>query len=298
MYQVILVLMIAQLFKVHEIPGYSFNTRHDIVSYFYNQWHYHPEIELVHIVRGTGSRFIGDSVDSFKDNDLILIGANLPHLFRSDESYYQNAPGLQAESYTIHFLPEIFGRSFLGIAENRPIQTLLDRAAYGISIQGETKIKVKKLMQDVHFAPKSERIIMLMQLLTAIAYADDNLTIAQFNASNTIHKSDESRINKVYQYTLNNYAREITLAEVAAIVYLVPHSFCRYFKQRTNKRYSQFLLEVRVSMACKMLAETDNSIAVVCWESGFKNFSNFNRHFKAIAGNSPLGYRKLIRDIN
>lgn len=287
--------MVAQLFKIHETPGYSFNSRHDIVPYFYNQWHYHPEIELLHIVRGTGSRFIGDNVDSFKEDDLILIGANLPHLFRNDDTYYMNMPGLQAESFTIHFLPELFGQSFLNIPENKPIRTLFEKAAYGISIQGQTKTKAKQLMQHVHFATKSERVILLMQLLSLIAHADDNLTIAQFNASNTIHKSDESRLNKVYQYTLNNFAREITLAEVAAIVYMVPHSFCRYFKQRTNKRYSQFILEVRVSMACKMLTETDNSVAIICWESGFKNFSNFNRHFKAIAGKSPLEYRKSYK---
>lgn len=290
--------MIAQLFKVHETPGYSFNNRHDIVSYFYNQWHYHPEIELIHIVRGTGTRFIGDSVHNFKEDDMILIGANLPHLFRNDDDYYMNLPGVQAESYTIHFLPEIFGQSFLSIPENKSIYTLLEKAAYGINILGETKIAVKKLMQDITFATKSERIILLMQLLNVIAHADNNETIAQFNASHTIHKSDESRLNKVYQYTLNNFAHEIKLAEVAAIVYMVPHSFCRYFKQRTNKRYSQFILEVRVSMACKMLAETDNSVAVVCWESGFKNFSNFNRHFKAIAGKSPLEYRKSYKGIN
>lgn len=284
--------MIAQLFKIHETPGYSFNTRHDVVPYFYNQWHYHPEVELVHIIRGTGSRFIGDNVASFKDDDMILIGSNLPHLFRNDDNYYMNLPGLQAESNTIHFLPEIFGQAFLNIPENKPIQTLLDKAAYGISIHGDTKARVKKLMQAIELAAKSERIILLMQLLNVIAHADNNQTIAQFNASHTIHKSDESRLNKVYQYTLNNFAREITLAEVAAIVYMVPHSFCRYFKQRTNKRYSQFILEVRVSMACKMLAETDQSVAVICWESGFKNFSNFNRHFKAITGTSPLEYRK------
>ncbi|RKR83730.1 AraC family transcriptional regulator [Mucilaginibacter gracilis] len=289
--------MIAQLFKVHETPGYSFNVRHDIVAYFYNQWHYHPELELVHIVRGTGSRFIGDNVDSFKEDDLILIGANLPHLFRNDESYYAANEDIQAESYTIHFLPEIFGQSFLNIPENKAIQALLQKAAYGISIHGDTKTRVKKLMEDINFAAKNERIILLMQLLNVIAYADDNLPIAHFNASHTIHKTDESRLNKIYQYTLNNFAREITLAEIAAIVYMVPHSFCRYFKQRTNKRYSQFILEVRVSMACKLLAETEHSIARVCYDSGFKNFSNFNRHFKAIAGKSPLEYRKSYKTI-
>src|SRR5882757_7542779 len=153
--------MIAQLFKVHETPGYSFNTRHDIIPYFYNQWHYHPEIELIHIVQGVGTRFIGDSVASFKEDDLILIGANLPHLFRNDDNYYMNIPGLQAESFTIHFLPEIFGQSFLNIPENKAIHTLLEKSAYGISIHGETKIAVKKLMQDINFATKSERIILL-----------------------------------------------------------------------------------------------------------------------------------------
>ncbi|EHQ24538.1 AraC family transcriptional regulator [Mucilaginibacter paludis] len=290
--------MIAQLYKVAAMPGYSFNAGHDIVPYFYNQWHYHPEIELIHIVRGTGSRFIGDSVDSFKDDDLILIGANLPHLFRNDEVYYKGDSGLLAESFTIHFLPDIFGQTFLSLPENKPISVLLDKAAYGISIHGETKARVKTMMQTINFAPKSERIILLMQLLNVIAYADDNMPIAHFNSSHTVNRSDESRLNKVYQYTLNNFAREITLAEIAAIVYMVPHSFCRYFKSRTNKRYSQFILEVRVSMACKLLSETDQSIAVVCYESGFKNFSNFNRHFKAIAGKSPLEYRKSYREMN
>lgn len=290
--------MIAQLYKLPLTPGYSFSNRHDIVPYFYNQWHYHPEIEIIHIVQGTGSRFIGDNVDNFKEDDVILIGANLPHLFRNDDSYYKNIPGLQAESFTIHFLPEIFGQAFLTIPENKPINALLQKAAYGISIHGETKHRVKAMMQAINFASKSERIILLMQLLNVIALADDNLPIAHFNASETINRSDESRLNKVYQYTLNNYAREITLAEIAAIVYMVPHSFCRYFKSRTNKRYSQFILEVRVSMACKLLSETDQSIAVVCYESGFKNFSNFNRHFKAIAGKSPLEYRKSYREMN
>jgi AraC-like DNA-binding protein len=290
--------MIAQLYKVPDTPGYSFNARHEIVPYFYNQWHYHPEIELIHIINGTGTRFIGDSVHNFKEDDLILIGANLPHLFRNDDNYYMNIPGLQAESLTIHFLPEIFGHAFLNIPENKPIHTLLEKAAYGISIHGETKTAVKQLMQSLTFAAKSERIILLMQLLNVIAYADDNLPIAHFNASHTVNKSDESRLNKIYQYTLNNFNHEITLAEIAAIVYMVPHSFCRYFKQRTNKRYSQFILEVRVSMACKLLAETDHSIAVVCYDSGFKNFSNFNRHFKAIAGKSPLEYRKSYKGMN
>lgn len=268
----------------------SFSIKTDISKKFYNQWHYHPEIELVYIVDGNGTALIGDGIINIKKNDLILIGSNVPHMLRSDEeTSFENMQ--ITETTTIHFTRDIL-ESFLQLPENKEIIHLLEKSNLGLNISGSTKENVIAILKSISFKKKTQRLISLLEILNILAENGEYQSISGHTLKLFLNKQDENRLNRIYHYTLNNFHREITLKEIADVIHLAPNAFCRYFKSRTKKRYSQFLLEVRVSHACKLLKETDLNIGVISFESGFMNLSNFNRHFKLITGKTPLKYKR------
>ena len=272
----------------------SFSAKLEMGLSFNKQWHYHREIELIYFIQGSGTKCIGDRVETFKEDELLVIGSNVPHMMRPDNDYNPDKPD---EVVVVHFLPEIL-TPFFSLPENKAISDLIKhKASYGISIQGETLLAAKKLIYQIRFARNTERFIILLQLLHLIAHSGSNRLISHTAFGASFHESDDSRLNRIYHYTLNNFSRNITLKEIAELVHLSPHSFCRYFRSRTKKRYSLFLLEVKVSHACKLLSESDLSIGIICYESGFMNMSNFNRHFKLITGKTPLEYKRQFYTI-
>jgi AraC-like DNA-binding protein len=271
----------------------SFSVQLEMGLSLYKQWHYHREIEILYIIRGSGTRFIGDQVDNFKDGDLFFIGSNVPHMMRTDEDHDPDEPD---EVVVIHFLPEIL-HFFLNMPENKAVVDLFSKASHGLNILDETLLSVKAMIDSIRFARNSDRVITLLQILNTIAGSNQYKLISNTAFGSAFNKSDDNRLNKIYHYTLNNFSKQISLKQVADIVHLCPHSFCRYFRSRTRKRYSTFLMEVRLSHACKLLSETDYSISVVSYESGFMNLSNFNRHFKLIIGKTPLEYRRQFYSV-
>jgi AraC-like DNA-binding protein len=281
------------LLKIPLRQGQSFNIRYDIVPHFYDRWHFHPEIELVYIVKGSGRQFIGNHVHYYKPGDMILLGSDLPHLWKSDEQIVNQKHKAKVEAVVLHFMPGCLGDHFFELPENKAIQKLLKRAMQAISITRKTNQKVSAQMYELLEAKGTLRIILLLQLLTMLAASRDLTTICTEAEYQTMNKGETDRLNAVYQYILEHFTEEISLPEVARIGHLAPNSFCRFFKSRVKKTFSSFLLEVRVAHAVKLLSETDKSVAAVCFDSGFNNFSNFNRHFKSITGTTPLSYRKM-----
>ncbi|NII26603.1 AraC family transcriptional regulator [Pseudoflavitalea sp. X16] len=285
------------LMKIHLEAEHSFSVRHDIAPHFYNHWHYHPELELVHIIKGYGRQFIGDHIHHFKANDMILLGADLPHLWRSDEKFLRKNSTLQMEAIIVHFTPGCLGADFFKLPENKDLLKLFDKAQQGVRIKNQTRIAVAGLMQQLVAARKSERIILLMQILHAIASSKQTKTVCSKGFEFHYNEVEADRMNNIYQYIMKNFSREITLEQIAKVAHISPNSFCRYFKSRIKKTFSRFLMEVRIGHACKLLAETHKTIAEVCYESGFNNFSNFNRHFKAITGKTPMAHRKHYQEM-
>lgn len=275
----------------------SFSVRHDRLPHFYHKWQYHSELELVYIIKGSGRQFIGDNVHHFKPGDMILLGANLPHLWRNEERYFQNDATLKAEAIVVHFLPECLGNYFMELPENRGLVQLFENAQQAIRIKNSTKMVIIPLLMSLKAAKGTEKIILLLQILNLIAHSKDTKPVCSVGLQFHYPVSEAERLNNIYQYIITHFSREITLAQIAKVAHISPHSFCRYFKTRIKKTFSSFLLEVRVGHACKLLAETDKSVAEICFESGFNTFSNFNRHFKAITGSTPLAHRYKYQHI-
>jgi AraC-like DNA-binding protein len=253
-------------------------------------------MELVYIIKGSGRQFIGGSVNYFKSGDMILVGENLPHLWRCDEKYLDKTEELHCEAYVVHFNSNCLGKDFFHLPENKNLLTLIKKAKHGIRIKNHTKSGVIKFMQEMLTAAPAKRIILLIQILEIIAASKPKKPICRQLQNFDFSPADSEKMNNIYQYIMEHFSQDLSLKEIAGVACLSPNSFCRYFKSRINKSFSQFLIEIRIGHACKLLAETEMSVAEICYQCGYNNFSNFNRHFKTITLRTPMQHRKYYQD--
>ena len=275
----------------HRVPvksRTSFSIRHEKESSFGTVWHYHPELELHYLIKGRGVRFIGDNISNFSDGELILLGENLPHTWRAEE----NTDQADIEVIIIHFLPDCLGSDLLHLPEAYLIPKLYEKAKRGLIIHGEAKKQIVALMHASVNAVNLDRLIALLSILKILAEAKEIENITSGHAFYKSNDSETLRLNKVYSYTLSNYRNDISLQDVAAIANLGITSFCRYFKLMTRKTYNDFLVEIRISHACRFLIEDRLATEIICFECGFNNISNFYRHFKKITDMTPMEYKK------
>jgi len=281
-----------QLLKVLKGPGHSFSIRQDLVPHVNNRWHYHKEVELIHFKKGEGTQFIGDNIKRFKGGDVALVGSNLPHYWRFDDAYFEENAKVGADVRVVHFCEDFWGNNFLDLPENVIIKSVLEKAKRGLQITGRTRTAVAEVLEDLLDADGPQRIILLIKALVTISGCKQLETLASIGFKHDFMEAESDRINDIYDYTLKNFKRPIQLDEIASVANISPNSFCRYFKSRTRKTYSQFLIEIRVGHACKLLIESGMSIKQLCYESGFNNFTSFHKYFKLITGKSPLIYQK------
>lgn len=281
--------------KVATNPNHSFSIRNDESPFFFNTWHYHPEVELVWVRASSGTRIIGDSAERFEAGDMVLLGANLPHMWRNDTQYFEGLPDLKARSTVVHFRADFWGTAFLELPEMKGVAELLKRAERGLHLDAATAEKVQDCLSALsqEEKPGFERLTGLLKILNIMALSKNLRPIsAAIFSKNLYVENDAERINKIYTYIVQHFQKNIKLEEVAAIANISPHSFCRYFKHKTHKTYSQFLTDIRIGQACKMLIENQKSISEICYECGFNNLSNFNRHFKKMKNLTPTEYAK------
>ncbi len=252
-------------------------------------WHYHPEIELVYVNGGTGRRQVGSNVSYSTWGTLILVGSNLPHCGFTDE-----LTGHKKET-VIHMKEDFLGSEFFNLPETSKIKTLIQVAKRGIVFSGDTKVRVGTMMEAMEKQTDFERLVTQLTILNDLATTEEFRILNADGFSILSDVKDNERINTVFNYVKTHFKEEISLDVMAELTSLTVPSFCRYFKMVTNKTFTQFVNEYRLVRASRLLAEQSMSITEVCFESGFNNFSHFNKKFKAFTGQTPSAYRKELR---
>ena len=270
----------------------AFEVKYLKESHFDPNWHFHSEYQLFTVIKGTGTRFVGDHVSPFKKNDLVFTGPNLPHLWQSDPEYFNSDKEFWTEGIVIYFHENFIGHDFLHKNETYKIKQLFLKAQRGMEITGQTAEEAQAFMRELLVLEDFERMLTLLKLLHLLSNASEYTLLANEGYSNLLKETETDRMNNVHAYVMKNFREKITLDEVAAIANMSPTSFSRYFKMHANKTFSDFLTEIRIGYSCKLLVEKKISISEACYESGFNTLSNFNRQFKEVTHHSPLEYRK------
>jgi AraC-like DNA-binding protein len=264
-------------------------------DFFYNPLHYHPEFELTLIVKSFGQRRIGDNIENFHEGDLVLVGNNLPHVWKNDDIFFDDRANMKAQAICVKFLPDFAGRDFLERPEMQGIKTVLnEKAPQGIKLLGELSNRVEELMLEMPDLDESDRFISLLQILNHISKSNEYQLLASLNYRNENHKNT-NRINVVLDYIMEHYEEELSLENMAALVNMNKNAFCRFFKKGTRKNLFAVINEVRIGKACQHLTETEMNVLQICYSCGFNNISNFNKTFKKITGISPLQYRRRMK---
>lgn len=271
--------------------------RHLIDPHFDPRWHFHPEYQLFVVLQGTGRRFIGDQAQRFGPGDLVLTGPNLPHVWRSDEAYFEKDSGLLTEGIVVYFRDVILNDGLLETQEGLKIRQLLGHSERGLSFYGATQQRVISQLRELVQAEGFDRILGLLQILHELSLSEEYQVLSRHGYAKLGKVADHDRMEKVVSYIMARFAEPIRLRDVAAVARMSETAFCRYFKEHTNLSLFQFISELRIGYACKLLAEEDLSVARIAYQCGYSTLSNFNRQFKAISGLTPREYKRKYAEV-
>lgn len=256
-------------------------------------WHYHPEYELTWVIRSRGVRFVGDSIEPYEPGDLVLVGPDLPHRWRSDPTEDRRH---QPEWIVVQFDGGLFGAQLMALPEAGPVRNLLRAAAAGLHFDGEAAAHAGQLLRAMTAQSGMSRLARLLEVLDGLGRAP----AAPLASQDYLRDGGRSRLNRQRLAVVNAYVREnldgaIRQAEIAGKLAMSPPAFSRFFRAATGTTFVSFVNLLRVGEACRRLADTSQSVTEIAMECGYRNLSNFNRQFLALKGMPPSDYRRKLR---
>ena len=271
--------------SVSLIDSKSFKViRQDNKEEFDFPWHYHPEFELTFISTGQGIRYVGNNIENFYENDLVLLGSNLPHC-------WINTGDSTCTSGTVVIYLNTDMVNWLTSQQFNSISQLFEKSNQGIKFSKNVALRIKDKLTDLLQADPFQKYIILLQILNDLSYTSEFSLLSPMGFSYELNHTNNARINAVYQYVRENYHRKITLAEIAMHVNMSVEYFSRFFSKSLMKSFFTFLNEYRINRACKLLIETDKPISEICYKAGFESIPFFYRQFKKTKNCPPQSYR-------
>jgi AraC-like DNA-binding protein len=277
--------------KIFVSLKHSFITRKLLMDPDSHKIHSHKNFELNYITAGSGKRIVGNSISSYAEGDLVLLGPNIPHCWDILDPGYDKRP----ECIVTHFYENIISSDFFNIPELEPVVALLKNAGNGIWFKGNKTKKVGQVLKTMVNLNGLESYIKLLEVFNLLLKIDERENLALPSAMPNMYEKDRDQINRIYEYVFNNIQSGIKLKEASALVFMEPGSFCRYFRKKTRQTFMDYVKSVRIGIAAKLLAETDRQITQICYECGYNNLANFNHYFKIIMKRTPSEYRKDFR---
>ncbi len=284
--------MKALLFRVPTVDDRSFRVQVDHDKHFYQRLHFHPEFQLTLIKEGTGTLVVGDRIDRFQPYDLVLLGANVPHVMLNDADYFLPDSPRRVMAYSFFFKESILGDIFITSPELMHIAELLREATHGVRIQFSGPNSLTDRLEQLNELRPFEQLMLLLNTLDTLTLSPDCERLSGTSYKNPNKPVDHQRLENVFNFILTNYANPITLDDIAGVANLTPHAFCRFLRVHTRKTFSQLLNEVRIEHACRLLKDSTQSVSQIAFSCGYANLSNFNRQFKQVTGMPPRDYLK------
>ncbi|MBC7830261.1 MAG: AraC family transcriptional regulator [Chitinophagaceae bacterium] len=276
--------------SLHPINGNSFLLRRFDEKAFSAPYHYHPELELTLILKGEGKRYVGSNMSAYSAGDLVLVGSNLPHCWKSENV---KKGKINASSLVIQFTTDFLGSDFFLTQEMSMIRKIFETSKSGIHFQGDIALRIKEdlLTLDEEASPFA-KLIMFLTILQNLSLSKEFSLLDKQQHSFTYSPSEQKRIHDVMAYIVENFRKEIILEEAATKAKMTSTAFCKYFKRITRKTFMETVIDYRVNYAAQQLVHTDKPVSDICFESGFGDVSHFYKTFRNKKKQSPLYYRK------
>lgn len=263
-------------------------------AHFTYPWHFHAEYEIIYFKEGTGTSFIGNNMENFKDGDFILIGSNLHHYMKSDDVYHAADSSLRTKGTIIQFEQDFMQYSIRHYIQFTKIKKLLDDSQRGIYFPAGCSGKALELLESIPLESGMDQILSILQLFKEMSDISSKVILPPSEQMDQIRGN--SRIDKILAYLNQHYTRHMDLNEISCLAAMSPASFCRFFKSKTGKTLKNYILDMRIGYACKLLSLDNMNISQISTECGFDTISHFNKSFKKNTGFTPTEYRRMLAD--